>query len=249
MSRYSRHLDLPGFSPEHLSSIRTADVLVVGAGGLGAATIAYLAGAGVGRLRIVDDDVVEDTNLCRQLLFCVQDVGRSKADVAGERVRVINPDVEVVALPMRLTQASVAEMLKGVSVVVDCSDNLSTKYLLGRAANRHRIPCVWGALGQYAGSCSVVMPGGPCFECAFGPEEQVPEWPAAGEQGIFAPICGVIGSLAAGEVLKVITGLGSTLAGYIAVLDLLTTDLTRIPLFCDPQCQCCAAGETVLKQY
>jgi len=236
-SRYIRHLSLPGFGEDQQVRLRKSDVLVIGAGGLGAPAITYLAAAGVGCLRIVDDDVVETSNLARQVLFDAGDVGRSKAEAAANRVSRLNPDVQVVPINERFTSETAPDLLKEATVVLDCSDNLPTRYTIQRAAMAAGIPCVWAAVGQFWGHCSVVLPDeGACFECIFGPEELVNGWPTARQAGMFSPVCGVMGALAAGEAIKVITGVGEPLVNRMALADTATGELGCLPVVPDPGC-------------
>lgn len=237
----SRYLALPGFGDTELARLRGADVAVIGAGGLGAPVIGYLAGAGLGRLRIIDDDRVEAVNLSRQTLFTLADVGRPKAVVAADRVRGVAPDTVVQPILTRLTGQSAGDQLGGADVVLDCSDNLPTRYVATRFTQDQGVPLVWGAVGQYGGQCSVALPGGPCFGCLYGPEDQVADWPNAESGGVFAPVCGVVGSLMAGETLKLITGIGQPMAGRLAVIDLESATLATIEIRPDPGCAMCHA--------
>jgi adenylyltransferase/sulfurtransferase len=238
---YARHLGLPGFQPQHQQLISQAEVLVVGAGGLGAPLIAYLAGAGVGGLRIIDDDVVESTNLARQILFTSTDLGKSKAQLAGQRARQLNPQVNVSVLTGRFGGPQTAAALTGATVVVDCCDTFSTRYLLQAQALTADIPCVWGSVGQFDGRCSVVFPGvDPCIECLFGPQGDIRAWPTSAEAGVVSPVCGIVGSICASETLKVITGLGTTLAGRLAMVDSFNAEFSSIEVRRDPACGTCA---------
>ena len=238
-ARYARHLALPGFDSSHQARLAGARVVVVGAGGLGAPVIAYLAGAGVGHLTIVDDDRIERTNLQRQVLFANPDQGDLKAVVAARRAWGINPTIAAEPVTTRLTPRTIGATLAGATVVVDCSDNLPTRYLLQRCALPMGIPVVWAAIGQYAGQCTVALPGGPCIECLWGPEATVPPWPTAAEAGVFGPVCGVVGALAAAETIKLLTGLGTPLVGRLALVDLLEPDVTLVPYAHSPRCGIC----------
>ncbi|MDR2973481.1 MAG: HesA/MoeB/ThiF family protein [Propionibacteriaceae bacterium] len=239
-SRYQRHLSLPGFTPRHQERLDAAHVLVVGAGGLGAPVLTYLAGAGVGELTVMDDDQIDETNLQRQVLFTVADIGRPKAVVAAERVQALNPDITVHPLTTRFSPTTQSQMSDDLNLVVDCSDNLPTRYLLESWALNADVPYVWAAIGQYAGRCSVVLPHvGACFECVYGPAERVAEWPNGAQGGVFGPVCGVVGALAAAEAIKVLTGLGQPLVGRMAMVDAWSGDLTQIVIHPDPYCRTC----------
>jgi adenylyltransferase/sulfurtransferase len=233
-------LALPGFGAAQLGRLRAASALVVGAGGLGAPVLTYLAAAGVGRLVIVDDDVVEEANLSRQVLFAADAGGRSKAAAAAERVRALNPAVEARAVAARLGADNVAALVAVADVVVDCSDNPPTRYRLNRAALAAGRPLVWGAIAQFCGRCAVTPAGrGPCWECLFGPQEQLSGWPTAAADGVFGPVCGVVGAWAAAETVKVITGLGDPLVSRMLLVDALTGETLVIPVQADPDCPAC----------
>jgi len=240
--RYDRQARLAGFGEAALRRLRQASVLVVGAGGLGSPVLAYLAGAGVGRLRIVDDDVVELANLPRQVLYGEADVGGLKATAAAARVRALNADVAVEALAERFTGTTAPALLAGVVVAVDCSDNLATRHALNRACLRAGVPAVWAAIGGWCGRCSVTLPSaGPCFECVVGPPVTTP---APARAPVFGPVCGATGALAAAEAVKLMTGAGQPLVGRLANLDARTGELTTIALARDPRCQACGPGRS-----
>jgi adenylyltransferase/sulfurtransferase len=241
MDRYSRHLALPGFEVRHQRALRAADVVVVGAGGLGAPVIQYLAGAGIGRLRIVDNDRVDATNLQRQVLFGDAEVGTGKAQAAARRAQWTNPEVTTQIVDQRLEAANIDQVLAGADLVVDCTDNLATRYVMQRHSLAAGIGCVWAAIGQYSGRCSVVLPqAGACVECLYGPADQVSPWPGAAEGGVFGPACGVLGALSAAEAIKVLTGLGQPLVSRLAMVDTWRAELSVIDIHPDPACQTCA---------
>ncbi|MDR2975162.1 MAG: HesA/MoeB/ThiF family protein [Propionibacteriaceae bacterium] len=240
-SRYQRHLSLPDFTRLHQERLRAAHVLVVGAGGLAAPVLTYLAGSGVGDVTVMDDDQIDETNLQRQVLFTVADIGRSKAVVAAERVRALNPDVRVHPSATRFSTTTPPQIRGDLNLVVDCSDNLPTRYLLESWALSAGATYVWAAIGQYAGRCSVVSPQvGACFECVYGPADKVAEWPSGVQSGVFGPVCGMVGALAAAEAIKVLTGLGEPLVGRMAMVDAWSGDLTQIAIHPDPHCRTCA---------
>jgi len=237
-SRYDRQIALPGFGLASQRRLRQANVLVVGAGGLGSPAIAYLAGAGC-NLTIVDSDVVGRHNLHRQVLYKDSDVGLPKAELAAEFARRLNPDVAARPVVQRLTGDTVESLVTGVGVVLDCSDNLPTRYLLNRACFEAGVPYVWAAIGGTAGRCSAVVGGSPCFECVMGPlvagtVGTVPTVPAT-----FGPTCGMLGSLMAGQAVAVLAGVGNTLAGRLANIDLVTGEMAVIDTRHDPFCTTC----------
>jgi len=235
--RYDRQVRLAGFGEAGQDLLRAATVLVVGAGGLGSPVLAYLAGAGVGRLRIVDDDVVERANLPRQVLYAEADTGEPKAAVAAARVRALNADVAAEAVVGRFTTATATALLADVAVVVDCSDNYPTRHAVNRVCVAVRVPVVWATIGGWCGRCSITLPGaGPCFECVFGPP---PTTPAPARAPVFGPVCGATGAIAAAEAVKLITQTGQPLVGRLATLDARTGELTTIATERDPSCPAC----------
>lgn len=214
-----------------------ATVLVVGAGGLGSALLTYLVAAGVGRVRLVDADVVDQSNLARQVLYTPADPGQPKAEVAASRLRRLNPDVRVEAIRTRATPASLPDLLRAVDVAADCSDNWASRYAVNRACLQSGLPDVWATIGGWSGRCAVTLPGtGPCFECLFRDQTD----PASPEPPpVFGPVCGLTGALQAGEVVKLITGAGQPLIGRLALIDGQTGDFTTIAVAPDPNCPAC----------
>jgi len=228
---------LPGFGSAVQDRLSQARALVVGAGGLGCPAAGYLAGAGV-NLTIVDPDVVELGNLHRQVLYAQSQVGQQKADIAAQFVRRLNRDIAAQPIIARLGDDEFTEALvSGADVVLDCTDNLPTRYLLNRLCFRMRVPYVWAAIGGTAGRCSVSVDGSPCFECVSGPR------PADGGSpkpvGTFGPSCGVLGSLAAGQAVLQLGGMGKSLAGRLANVDLATGEMQVIEIAHDPACATC----------
>lgn len=236
-ARYSRHLLLPAIGDEGQRRLRAARVLVVGAGGLGAPVLQYLAAAGVGRLGIVDDDVVDVTNLQRQVVHGHADVGRPKVDSAADAVRALDPGVEVVPHRLRLT-ADTVDLLAGYDLVVDGADNFPTRYLVNDACVRLGLPEVWGSVLRFDAQVAVFWGRPPRgwpvppvqLRDAFPeppPEGSVPSCAAA---GVLGALCGQVGSLMATEAIKLITGAGQVLLGRVAVLDALAGTWREVPL-------------------
>ncbi|MCL2454077.1 MAG: HesA/MoeB/ThiF family protein [Micrococcales bacterium] len=238
-SRYDRQAALPGFGPGGQGRLRRARVLVLGAGGLGSPVLAYLAGAGVGHLVVVDGDGLDRTNLHRQVIYADQEVGGPKAVLAAAFVRRLNPDVAVTAVVRDVPPEGLAALVQGSDLVLDCSDNLPTRYALNRACVGARVPYVWAAVGRYSGRCSTVLPGSPCFECLLGPQHAQPAPEPASAAGIFGPVCGMLGATAASEAIKVLTGAGRPLVGRLSNVDLLTGDCVVVDLAGDPACAAC----------
>ncbi len=223
VARYARHLTLPGFGPPAQRSLRAARVLVVGAGGLGSPVISYLAAAGVGTLGVVDDDVVELSNLQRQVLHGVADVGRAKVDSAADAVARLDPGVEVVRHRERFTPASAGRLLDGYDLVVDGADNFATRYAVADAARDAGVPEVFGSLLGYDAQVGVFWAGrGATYRDVFPTPPPAGSVASCAEAGVLGALCGVVGSVMAVEVVKVLTGVGQPLVGRLLVLDALT---------------------------
>lgn len=239
--RYSRHTLLPEVGVEGQQRLLDARVLLVGAGGLGSPAALYLAAAGIGTLGIVDSDVVEISNLQRQIIHDGSQVGRSKVDSARRRIGDLNPDVQVVGHAERLTADNVLDIMSGYDVVVDGGDNFPTRYLVNDASLHLRIPVVHGAIFRFEGQASVFDPYvGPCYRCLF-PKPPPPELaPSCAEAGVLGVLPGIIGSIEAMEAIKLILGIGEPLTGVLLTYDALTEDFRRLKLRRNPDCPACA---------
>ncbi|GAB78283.1 adenylyltransferase and sulfurtransferase [Austwickia chelonae] len=240
--RYARHLLLPGVGTQGQLRLRGARVLVVGAGGLGSPVLTYLAAAGVGTLGVVDDDRVDPSNLQRQVLHGTPDIGRPKVDSARDRIAALNPHVRVETHPARLTAHVAEQLLRSYDVVVDATDNFPTRYLLADAAVLTGTPLVWGAISRFDGQVSVWWPGrGPCYRCVF-PEPPAPGLvPSCAEGGVLGVLPGVVGTLQATEVIKILLDIGEPLVGRMLVYDALTATVETLPLRRHPRCPLCSA--------
>ncbi|MDB4885866.1 MAG: UBA/THIF-type binding protein [Gemmatimonadetes bacterium] len=238
--RYSRHLLLPQVGLEGQRRLKSARVLVVGAGGLGSPVALYLAAAGVGTLGLVDFDVVDLSNLQRQLLHGTADVGRSKLDSARDRLLAVNPHVVVEPHAVRLTAATALEIVGAYDVVVDGTDNFPTRYLVNDACAMLRIPLVYGSIFRFEGQASVFCTAeGPCYRCLF-PEPPPPDSvPSCAEGGVLGVLPGMIGTIQAAEALKLVLGIGQTLAGRLLLVDALTMEHRTVQLQRDPECPAC----------
>lgn len=215
-SRHARHLVLDGFGQEGRERMAAGRVMVLGAGGLGSPVITYLAAAGVGRLTIVDDDLVSLSNLQRQVIHSTADLGRPKAESAAERALAINPEVEVRPIIARLDRTSALELARGHDVVVDATDNFATRTVLARACHEARVPEVYGAVMAWQGQVTVLEPGRELEEI-FG---ELPEQaPTGAEVGILATLPGVIGTVMATETIKLLLGEPQTLCGRLQTYD------------------------------
>ncbi|WP_313342611.1 molybdopterin-synthase adenylyltransferase MoeB [Stenotrophomonas sp.] len=247
--RYSRHLLLPQIGVAGQQALLGARVLVLGAGGLGSPAAFYLAAAGVGHLRIADDDVVDRSNLQRQILHTDASVGLPKVHSARERLLALNPRLDVEAVQARVSSANIDALLDGMDVVVDGSDNFPLRYLLNDACIQHEIPLVYGAVERFTGQVSVFDAGrqrgqAPCYRCLF-PEPPPPGFaPNCAEAGVLGVLPGMVGLLQATEVLKLLLGMGEPLVGRLLTFDALGMRFREIRLRPDPACPLCAPGRT-----
>lgn len=249
--RYSRHLALPEIGVEGQRRLKDARVLLVGAGGLGSPNALYLAAAGVGRLGIVEFDVVDVTNLQRQVLHGTKDVGRSKLDSARERLHDLNPHVEVVAHADRLTSANALEIIGAYDLVVDGTDNFATRYLVNDACVLLGKPNVYGSIFRFEGQSTVFCTkDGPCYRCLY-PEPPAPGLvPSCAEGGVLGILPGLVGMVQATEAVKLVTGLGEPLVGRLLLVDALAMSFRTMTLRRDPKCPACGTRElTALIDY
>jgi molybdopterin/thiamine biosynthesis adenylyltransferase/rhodanese-related sulfurtransferase len=245
--RYSRHLLIPEVGEEGQQKLLEARILLIGAGGLGSPASLYLAAAGVGTLGIVDDDVVDSTNLQRQIVHSEERLGASKAESARETIEALNPDVTVKTFKERLTSENVDRILgEGWDVIVDGADNFPTRYLLNDASVWHGIPVVHGSIFRFEGQTTVFKPhAGPCYRCLF-PQPPPPELaPSCAEGGVLGVLPGIVGSLQASEALKLVLGIGETLVGRLLLFDALETTFTEVSLRRDPDCPVCGESPTI----
>jgi sulfur-carrier protein adenylyltransferase/sulfurtransferase len=239
--RYSRHLLIPEVGVEGQQKLLDAKVLLLGAGGLGSPAALYLAAAGVGTLGIVDNDVVDLSNLQRQVLHTTDRVGVPKVDSAEQTISAINPDVKVVKHQIRLDASNIMEILPDYDVVVDGLDNFPTRYLLNDASVRLKLPVVSAAILGFDGQLSVFAPyEGPCYRCLF-PEPPPAELaPSCGANGVLGVLPGVMGLLQAVEVIKLVIGQGDTLVGRLLLYDALAASFTEVKVHRDPDCPVCS---------
>jgi len=245
--RYSRHIILPTIGGEGQRKLLDSKVLCIGAGGLGSPVAMYLAAAGVGTLGVLDFDRVDLTNLQRQLLHDTADVGRPKVDSAVERLRGINPTIDVIPHDVMLTSDNAFEILSGYDVVVDGSDNFPVRYLVNDATQMLGKPLVYGSIYQFEGQASVFLPGPetPCYRCLFPQPPPPGSVPSCSEAGVFGVLPGIIGSIQAVEAIKLVTGIGDPLVGRLLLFDALDMDFTSVKLRWDPECPVCGKTPTV----
>jgi molybdopterin/thiamine biosynthesis adenylyltransferase/rhodanese-related sulfurtransferase len=244
--RYSRHLIMPEVAMEGQTRLKAAKVLCIGAGGLGSPVIMYLAAAGVGTIGIVEFDVVDETNLQRQIIHGQSDVGRSKAQSAKETVAEINPNVEVVLHETRLDSSNALDIIRGYDLIVDGTDNFPTRYLVNDACVLLGKPYVWGSIFRFEGQVSVFWAErGPCYRCLY-PEPPPPGMvPSCAEGGVLGVLCATIGSIQATEAVKLIMGAGDPLIGRLKIYDALDMDLKTIRVRKDKDCPICGSNPTV----
>ena len=241
--RYSRHLLLDDIGIEGQRRLLAARVLVIGAGGLGSPVVLYLGSAGVGTITIVDDDDVDLTNLQRQIAHDLARVGTAKAESAARSIAAINPAVRVTALVERADAARLGELAADADVVLDCSDNFTTRHEVNRACVAAGTPLVSGAAIRFDGQLAVFDvrdAGSPCYHCLFGEGDELEETRCA-TMGVFAPLVGIVGSMQAAEALKILAGVGQTLRGRFLIVDALAMRIRELAVPRDPSCPVCAA--------
>ncbi|MGW2249088.1 adenylyltransferase/sulfurtransferase MoeZ [Kitasatospora sp. NPDC001660] len=244
--RYSRHLIIPDVGMAGQKRLKNAKVLCVGAGGLGSPALMYLAAAGVGTLGIVEFDVVDESNLQRQIIHGQSDVGRSKAESARDSVKEINPYVDVVLHEERLDNSNVMEIFSGYDLIVDGTDNFATRYLVNDAAVLLGKPYVWGSIYRFDGQASVFWAEhGPCYRCLY-PEAPPPGMvPSCAEGGVLGVLCASIGSIQVTEAIKLLAGVGDPLVGRLMIYDALEMNYRQVKVRKDPNCAVCGENATV----
>jgi sulfur-carrier protein adenylyltransferase/sulfurtransferase len=238
--RYSRHTLLPEVGVEGQLKLLNAKVLLIGAGGLGSPSALYLAAAGIGTLGIVDDDLVDESNLQRQVIHSTGRVGMPKTESARRTIEGLNPDVEVVEHRTRLDSSNVIELLRDYDVIVDGADNFPTRYLLNDASVRLRKPVVSASILGFEGQISTFMPyEGPCYRCLYPVPPPAELAPSCGAAGVLGVMAGVMGLLQANEVIKLVVGIGEPLIGRLLIYDSLGTRFTELKVRRDPECPIC----------
>ncbi|MDX2457406.1 MAG: molybdopterin-synthase adenylyltransferase MoeB [Gammaproteobacteria bacterium] len=238
--RYSRQIMLPQVDIEGQERLLAARALIIGAGGLGSPAAIYLAAAGVGHLVMADHDIVELSNLQRQLLHHDKDIGRSKVASAQDTLTIINPDIRVSTIAQTLQGGTLGDEARQADVVLDCSDNFATRFAVNRACVTHRTPLVSGAAIRMEGQVAVFdsrIANSPCYHCLYKEGEEDDQ--TCSGNGILSPVVGIIGSLQALEALKVILSMGETLAGRLVIFDGLTHEWRTLSLRQDPDCTVC----------
>jgi len=243
--RYSRHILLPQLGVEGQEKILAARALVVGVGGLGSPAALYLASAGIGTIALADGDTVDLTNLQRQILHTTETIGRAKVDSGREALARINPETKVVAIAARLSGESLDAEVARADIVLDCSDNFATRHAVNRACVKHAKPLVSGAGVRFDGQISVFDlrdAESPCYNCLF-PEDTDTEEFRCAVMGVFAPLVGIIGATQAAEALKLVAGVGESLAGRLLILDALAMQWRSVKLTRDSTCSVCCGRD------
>ncbi len=240
--RYSRHILLDELGVDAQARFGAARALVVGAGGLGNPAAQFLASAGIGTLTLVDADAVDLTNLQRQILFAMADVGVPKVEAAARRLAAVNPEVRIVPVAQRVGDAELAALVGAADVVLDCTDNFATRHAINRACVVAGKPLVSGAAIRFDGQVAVFDtrdPAAPCYHCLFGEGDDLEETRCA-TMGVFAPLVGIVGATQAAEALKLVAGVGRSLAGRLLLVDALSMEWREVRVPRDPACPVCA---------
>ena len=239
LDRYSRHIIMDEIGPEGQATLLDSRVLVIGAGGLGAPVIQYLAAAGVGTIGIVDDDTVERSNLQRQVIHADGDVGTPKVDSAEAFINSLNPDVSVDTYETRLSKANAADIIAGYDLVVDASDNFPTRFLVNDVCRLARIPVAHGAIYKFEGQVTTLVPGGPCYRCLFPEAPEPGTVPDCATTGVLGVLPGTVGCLQATEAVKLLLDNGDPLVGTMLSYDAMELAFERVPYQSRENCPVC----------
>jgi molybdopterin/thiamine biosynthesis adenylyltransferase len=240
--RYSRHILLDEIGIEGQEKILSSHVVVIGAGGLGSAAAPYLAAAGVGKITLIDHDVVDLTNLQRQIMHRQNSIGMAKVSSAKTMLQELNPNLTVVTLEQKVTADLLDQLLPHTTVVLDCTDNFSSRHLTNAACVKHKTPLVSGAAIRFDGQLTVIdprQPGTPCYACLF-PKDQKFDEVQCSTMGVFSPLVGIIGAMQAAQALQVITGVGKSLCGKLLLWDARSTQIDTIELHQRDNCEVCS---------
>jgi molybdopterin/thiamine biosynthesis adenylyltransferase/rhodanese-related sulfurtransferase len=247
LRRYSRHLLIPEVGLAGQERLAASRALVIGAGGLGSPALQYLAAAGVGRIGILDDDVVDETNLQRQTIFATSDVGRKKAVVAGERLSALNPAIALDAIPLRFDASNARELVRLYDIVLDCTDRFSTRYLINDACVLEGKPDVYGSIFRFDGQVSVfAVKGAPCYRCLYPEAPPAGSVPTCAEGGVLGALAGIVGAWQASETLKVLLGIGEPLVGRLMLIESLGARVREVSFERDRACAVCGERPSIL---
>ncbi len=240
LERYSRHLNLEEFSPESQLKLLKSKVLVIGSGALGSTAIMYLAAAGIGTLGIVDGDTVDLSNLQRQIIHHTNDIGKLKTASAAEKIKSINPEVNIEIYNSFVNESNLDEMVDGYDFVIDCTDNFEAKFLINDVCVKHQKPFCHGAVIRFTGQIMTYVPGqGPCYRCVFSEVPPKGALPDNRALGVLGPVPGIIGSMQALECIKYLTNIGDILVGRLLTLDTLTMKTKVMKLPFNDECPVC----------
>lgn len=239
--RYSRHILLDDIGIEGVDILKNSHVLIIGAGGLGSACAPYLAASGVGAITLVDDDVVDLTNLQRQITYSTENIGQHKVEAAKAFLRKLNPLIQVTVFAQRADEAFLLDRIASVDLVIDCTDNYHTRQLINKVCVITRKPLVFGAALQFDGQFSVFdsrLEHSPCYACLFSPEESFEEVKCS-QMGVFSPLVGIIGSIQAANALQMLVGFGRSMVGKLGMWDAKRSDFSHIKISRNPNCTVC----------
>jgi len=239
--RYSRHLLLEAIDVNGQEKLLASHAVIIGAGGLGSAAAPYLAAAGIGKITLIDDDQVDLTNLQRQVMHTHQAIGQNKALSGKHFLGQLNNTVEIIAVQERANTELLNQVLPSANIVLDCTDNYSTRQIINQACVLHQLPLVSGAALRFDGQVNVFdvrKPISPCYACIFSPEEQFEETNCS-SMGVFSPLVGIIGSIQAAQALQLLIGFGDSLVGRMLMWNAMTTQIDEIRLVRNPQCMVC----------
>lgn len=245
LERHARHIVLPEIGGAGVAKLNAAHVLLVGLGGIGCPALQYLAGAGIGRLTLIDDDSVDLSNLQRQTLFTPADVGQPKAEVAARWAMGFDPALDVTAIAQRIGPANAADLLAGADVILDGTDNFATRLLVSDSATQLHIPLVSAAIGRFQGQIGTFrgwLPDAPCYRCFVGDAFDAEDCDTCAEQGVLGAMVGLVGSFAAMEVVRAITGFGEGTGGKLHLFDGLKPLWRTLKIAKDPECKACGKG-------
>ena len=235
--RYTRHLQLPSIGTSGQTKLKKSHVLIVGCGGLGAAVSLYLAAAGVGNITLIDGDSVELSNLQRQITFSESDIGKNKAQCTQQRLQSINSDIHITAIDQALTANNADALIKAADLVLDCTDNFATRYLINDLCKLNRTPWIYASIYQFSGQCALFMPDESCFRCLFpNPPQDAPDCNAAGVLGVLP---GLLGTLQATEALKILAGMPSAISNTLLLVETNDMQFQKIALQKSEHCSCC----------
>ena len=235
--RYTRHLQLPSIGVTGQTKLKNAHVLIVGCGGLGAPVSLYLAAAGVGSITLIDSDSVELSNLQRQVTFAESDINKNKAQCTQQRLQSINSDIQITAIDQALTAGNAEALIKAADLVLDCTDNFATRYLINDLCQLNRTPWIYASIYQFSGQCALFMPNQSCFRCLFpSPPKDAPDCNAAGVLGVLP---GLLGTLQATEALKILAGMPSAISNTLLLVETNDMQFQKIALQKSEHCSCC----------